>query len=42
MIELQIYLQTHHPMLSDDTDERLLITTEKKPTTRDYYKLLTD
>jgi hypothetical protein len=29
-------------MLSDDTDERLLITTGKKPTTGDYYKLLTD
>jgi hypothetical protein len=29
-------------MLNDATDERLLITTGKKPTTGDYYKLLCD
>jgi hypothetical protein len=41
-LQLQLYLQTHHPMLNDATDERLLITTGRKPTTGDFCKLLCD
>jgi hypothetical protein len=41
-LELQLYLQTNHPSLNDAVDERLLITTGKKPTTADFYKLLCD
>jgi hypothetical protein len=41
-LELQLYLQANHPSLGDAVDERLLITTGKKPTTGDFYKLLCD
>jgi hypothetical protein len=39
---LLAYLQTYHPTLNDAADTRRLVTTLKKPTTKDYYKLISD
>jgi hypothetical protein len=36
---LQLYLEQNHPQLNDNKDERALLTTRKKSTTRDFYKL---
>jgi hypothetical protein len=39
---LMTYLQTCHPSLNDVAYTRRLVTTQNKPTTKDYYKLLSE
>jgi hypothetical protein len=42
LVALQAYLTDKHPTLNGNPDSRALVTTGKKPTTKDYYRLLCD
>jgi hypothetical protein len=42
LLTLQAYLNAKHQTLNGNPDFRALFTTEKTPTTRDYYRLLCD